>query len=199
MFCPRCGNQAPDSSQFCSKCGSAVERLALNPPRRREPRRFRPGPWIVLGAAVLAGMWLAGFLRSQSTHSAAPVSHDIVRAPHRESIVNSSITLGAGSSRYYKFVVPETATQAYVDGNFSTGGGFGNTVQVVVIDRDSFAKFKSGNAPETYYNSGMMSRNSINALLPSPGTYYLVCNNPNGFSQAAPKSVEIDAVLHYMN
>jgi len=199
MFCPRCGNQTPDSSEFCSKCGSAVERLSLNPPKRSQAKRLGLGPWIVLAVAVLAGMWLAAFLRSHTTHSAAPVSSEIVRAPHKESVLNSSVTVGAGSFKYYKLVVPETATQAYVDGNFSTAGGFGSAVQVFVVDRDSFVKFKNGTAPDTFYNSGMVSQNNINALLPSPGTYYLVCNNPNGVSLATSKSIEINAVLHYMN
>lgn len=200
MFCPRCGQQASDSSQFCSKCGAAVELLSLNPPNRRQPKRLQLGPWIFLAVSVAGGVWLAGFIRSHIAHSAPlPVSREVVRAPHRESILNSSIRVGAGSSSYYKLVVPENATQAYVDGDFSTAGGFGSAVQVLVVDRDSFAKFRNGTAPDTLYNSGMASQSSIHALLPGPGTYYLVCSNPNRVSPGAPTSIEVNAVLHYMN
>ena len=47
------------------------------------------------------------------------------------------------------------------------------------------------------FNSGKVTQNTINALLPGPGTYYLVCNNR--FGLLAPKAVEINAILHYVN
>ena len=177
-----------------------MERLALNAPKRGEPQRFRLGPWIFLAALVAGGVWVAGFIRSHVAHSAAlPVEREIVRAPHRESILNSSITIGAGGFQYYKVIVPESATQGYVDGSFSTAGGFGRAVQVLVVDRDSFAKFRKGIAPDSFYSSGVVSQGDIHALLPSPGTYYLVCRNASRVSPGSPTSVEVDAVLHYMN
>jgi hypothetical protein len=197
MLCPSCGTQLPASSEFCSQCGSSVERLLLNPPRRREPSKFHLSNWVALAVFLAAAYWLVGFIRSHMAYSAPmPVSHEIAKARHTEGVVNSSVTVGAGNFTSYKFVVPDSAAQAYVDGDFSVNGGFGNTVQVFVADRDSFLKFKGGETSDTFYNSGMMSQNSIRAPLPGPGTYYLVCSNRSSLSAA--KTVELNAVLHYM-
>ena len=199
MFCPACGKQSPDSAEFCSKCGSAIERLMMNAPVRSKPqkKRIHLGGWIALGFLVMAVAWVASFLNSHVTRSApVAVSHAVVRAPRAESIENSSIHVDAGSFRYYKIVVPEGATQPYVDGHFSASGGYANAIQIFVSDTDAFVNFKNGHPSETYFNSGMVTQNEINAILPGPGTYYLVCNNR--FSLQSSKSVEIDAVLHYM-
>jgi hypothetical protein len=199
MFCPACGKQSPDSAEFCSKCGSAIERLMMNAPVRSKPqkKRIHLGGWIALGFLVMAVAWVASFLNSHVTRSApVAVSHAVVRAPRAESIENSSIHVDAGSFRYYKIVVPEGATQPYVDGHFSASGGYANAIQIFVGDTDAFVNFKNGHPSETYFNSGMVTQNEINAILPGPGTYYLVCNNR--FSLQSSKSVEIDAVLHYM-
>jgi len=200
MFCPACGKQSPDSAEFCSKCGSSIERLIMNAPVRSKPKkkRMQLGGWIALALFLLAVYCGYSFINAHITRSApAPVSHEAVRTPHAESIENSSIHVDAGSFRYYKIVVPEGATQPYVDGHFSASGGYANAIQIFVGDTDAFVNFKNGHPSETYFNSGMVTQNSINAILPGPGTYYLVCNNR--FSLQSPKSVELDAVLHYMN
>jgi hypothetical protein len=199
MFCPACGKQSPDSATFCSKCGSSIERLIMNPPVRSKPqkKRMQLGGWIALVAFLLVVGWAVNFINGHVTRSAPmPVSHEIVRTPRAESIENSSINVDAGSFRYYKIVVPEGATQPYVDGHFSASGGYANAIQIFVGDTDAFVNFKNGHPSETYFNSGMVTQNTINAILPGPGTYYLVCNNR--FSLQSGKSVELEAVLHYM-
>jgi hypothetical protein len=202
MFCPACGKQSPDSAEFCSKCGSAIERLMMNPPVRSKPKkkRLRLGGWIALALFLLAVYWGYAFInahRANTVPAPAPVSHEIVRAPRAESIENSTIHVDAGSFRYYKIVVPAGATQPYVDGHFSANGGYANAIQVFLGDTDAFVNFKNGHPSDTYFNSGMVTQNSIHVILPGPGTYYLVCNNR--FSLQASKSVELEAVLHYMN
>jgi plastocyanin len=199
MFCPACGKQSPDSAEFCSKCGCSIERVTLNPPVRNKPRRrLHLGGWLSLVVFLVAVGWFVSFINSHITHSAAPPAAPAnMKAPRLETIASQSITVGAGSFTYYKIVVPEGAAQPYVDGHFTASGGFGNAIQIFVGDTDAFVNFKNGHSSETYFNSGMVTQNSINAILPGPGTYYLVCNNR--FSLQASKSVELDAVLHYMN
>jgi hypothetical protein len=199
MFCPQCGKQIPDDSQFCSKCGRSIASLMLPAAPRRPAKPFPVGRWVLLAVLAVAVAWVVGFANFHTTNSSPPVpaAPAIVRAPRTETIANTSTTVGAGSFTYYKFVVPPTATQPSVEGHFSATGGFGNDIQVLVVNEDSFVNFQNGHPSEAYFNSGKVTQNSINALLPGPGAYYVVCNNR--FGLLAPKAVEIDALLHYMN
>jgi zinc-ribbon domain len=197
MFCPKCGKQLPDDSQFCSKCGRAMEKLLLPAAARPLSKPSHTGWWILLTVLVLA-VGCVIFL-NRTTHSSPPIPAPppVVRMLRTETIANTAITVGAGSFNYYKFDVPATATQASVDGHFSATGGFGNDIQVFVVNEDSFVNFQNGHPSDAYFNSGKVTQNSINALLPGPGTYYLVCNNR--FGLLAPKAVELSAILHYVN
>jgi hypothetical protein len=197
MFCPQCGKQLPEDSRFCSKCGRAIEKLLLPAAARPLSKPSHTGSWILLTVVVLA---VGGvILLSRTTHSSPPVpaTPPVVRMLRTETIANTTISVGAGSFNYYKFVVPATATEASVDGHFSATGGFGNDIQVFVVNADSFVNFQNGHPSDAYFNSGKVTQNTINALLPGPGTYYLVCNNR--FGLLAPKAVEINAILHYVN
>jgi predicted nucleic acid-binding Zn ribbon protein len=196
MFCPQCGKQLPDNSQFCSKCGRAIEKLLL-PAARPRSKPSHTGRWILLTVLVLAVGCVIFLNRTTQSSPPIPAAPPVVRILRTETIANTAITVGAGSFYDYKFVVPPTATQAYVDGHFSAAGGFGNDIQVFVVNQDSFVNFQNGHASDAYFNSGKVTQNTINALLPGPGTYYLVCNNR--FGLLAPKAVEINAILHYVN
>jgi hypothetical protein len=197
MFCPQCGKQLPDDSRFCSKCGRAIERLLLPAAARPLSKPSHTGRWMLLTVLVLA-VGCVIFL-NRTTHSSPPIpaAPPVARMLRTETIANTAMTVGAGSFNYYKFVVPATAAQASVDGHFSATGGFGNDIQVFVVNEDSFVNFQNGHPSDAYFNSGKVTQNTINALLPGPGTYYLVCNNR--FGLLAPKAVEIDAILHYVN
>jgi predicted nucleic acid-binding Zn ribbon protein len=196
MFCPQCGKQLPDNSQFCSKCGRAIEKLLL-PAARPRSKPSHTGRWILLTVLVLAVGCVIFLNRTTQSSPPIPAAPPVVRILRTETIANTAITVGAGSFNDYRFVVPPTATQAYVDGHFSAAGGFGNDIQVFVVNQDSFVNFQNGHASDAYFNSGKVTQNTINALLPGPGTYYLVCNNR--FGLLAPKAVEINAILHYVN
>jgi hypothetical protein len=195
MFCPQCGKQLPEDAQFCSKCGRAIEKLLLPAAARPLSKPSHTGSWILLTVLAVGGV----IFLSRTTQSSPPVpaTPPVVRMLRTETIANTAISVGAGSFNYYKFVVPATATEASVDGHFSATGGFGNDIQVFVVNADSFVNFQNGHPSDAYFNSGKVTQNTINALLPGPGTYYLVCNNR--FGLLAPKAVEINAVLHYVN
>lgn len=197
MFCPQCGKQLPEHSQFCSRCGGAIEKLLLPAAARPLSKPSHTGRWVLLTLLIVA-VGSVIFL-NRTTHSSPPMPAvpPVVRMLRTETIANTAITVGAGGFHYYKFVVPATATQASVDGHFSATGGFGNDIQVFVANEDSFVNFQNGHPSDAYFNSGKVTENTINALLPGPGTYYLVCNNR--FGLLAPKAVEIDAILHYVN
>ena len=46
MFCPKCGNQMPNDSRFCSQCGSAVnpQPTSQQPPFPEETPFFQQAP-----------------------------------------------------------------------------------------------------------------------------------------------------------
>ena len=196
MFCPQCGKQLPDDSQFCSKSGRAIEKLLLPAAAGPLSEPSHAGSWILVTVLVLAVGCVIFLNRTTQSSPPIPAARPVARMLRTETIANSAITVSAGSFNYYKFVVPETATQASVDGHFSATGGFGNDIQVFVVNEDSFVNFQNGHPSDAYFNSGKVTQNTINALLPGPGTYYLVCNNR--FGLLAPKAVEISATLHYV-
>jgi hypothetical protein len=113
-------------------------------------------------------------------------------------ITSTAFTVGAGSSSYFRFSVPATATNVFVDGHFAATGGASNDIEVYVLNANEFVDFQNHHQTATFYGSQRETQNSISAVLPSgAGTYYLVFNN--GFSLLTAKAVQASAVLHYTN
>lgn len=38
VYCARCGNQNPDNSEFCNKCGASLRAPMVNMPKQRDDR-----------------------------------------------------------------------------------------------------------------------------------------------------------------
>ena len=38
VYCARCGNQNPDNSEFCNKCGASLKAPMMGMPRQRDDR-----------------------------------------------------------------------------------------------------------------------------------------------------------------
>jgi len=72
MFCPRCGAELPDDSQFCRKCGQSLTALSATRRTAAKPRLL-----IALSVGVivlLALVWFASDLRRKVTPSHQPQS-----------------------------------------------------------------------------------------------------------------------------
>ena len=199
MFCPKCGKELPDDAQFCVKCGHGIgtaSAASAAPPIKSS----RAGMWMLGALLALALVWfLWNVMNRPAVNNGMRVSPlpNLVSLPRTMPITNGAITVRAAGYLYYKFSVPASATNVFVDGHFSATGGTGNDIEVVIVNEDNFANFQNHHDAQTYYNSGKATQNSIQAVLPAGGTYYLVFNN--GFSLLTPKAVAADATLHYTN
>lgn len=206
MFCAKCGKELPDDAQFCIKCGHPLSATVL--PTSPAPAPKREVKWGQVAAVLGALIVIVVIVVSLSTGAPSTSSNSSFRStvpsvtvprvmpsPHTQLIANGAITIRAASYSYYKFFVPSGATNAVVNGRFTATGGIGNDIEVYVLTEDGFVNFSNGHQTPTYYNSGKATQDSIRAVLPGSGTYYLVFNN--NFSLITPKAVQLEAILQY--
>lgn len=154
--------------------------------------------WVLLAILALVLYWgWENAERHADNPSALPssLSQTILPIHHTLIITNTAISVSALAYSYCKFTVPPGATNISVDGHFAATGGSGNDIEVYILNQDSFVNFQNHHDSPTYYNSGEVTQNEINAVLPGAGTYYLVLNN--NFSLITPKAVQVSATLHY--
>jgi hypothetical protein len=158
---------------------------------------------IVLGIVVIvviAGtfLWFMNPARSSSHSSDSSGSQAVpIREPQVMSVVDTAFTLNAAQGMNWHFNVPANATDVRLEGTFTASGGTGNDVEVYVLNDDEFVNWRSGNKVNALYNSGRMTRGTLNTVLPAgAGTYHLVFNNK--FSLFTPKAVSASIRLRYM-
>jgi hypothetical protein len=207
VFCPRCGVELPDDSQFCRKCGN---KFGAKLP-------VRTGYVVALLLVLFAAFVLVTyFIRSdvkatqqQQKVSVAPsVPHELAspvpqEAPpppppqsHSQSIGNKAFTVRAGSFEGWAFVVPDFAKQVRVVGRFTAIGGARNDVEVYVLGKNEFTNWRNGNPTNTFYNSGRATVGDLNVALPDGfGEYHLVFSNK--FSLLTPKAIEFNGTMTY--
>lgn len=203
MFCTQCRTELPEGSQFCSKCGATQSvqsnSVAFKTGRVAGRRPFTAIVLVGLGAILLLVI-ARSLVRTNQTNSAnafVKQMASIAAQPHEQNIADQAITVKADGYAYYKFVVPSDATNVSVDGHFSASGGFGNDIEVYLLDEDGFANWQNRHSATSYYNSGRLTQGQIHARLAVAGSYYLVFNN--NFSLITPKAVQVLATLHYTN
>lgn len=202
MFCTQCRTELPEGSQFCSKCGTTTQSAQSNSVAFKTGRAVGRRPFAAI-VSVGLGIILLLVLARLSVHT-NPTNNAFLRQmasigaqPHEQQIVDQAFTVKADGYAYYKFAVPSDATNVGVEGNFSASGGFGNDIEVYLLDEDGFANWQNHHAVTPYYNSGRLTQGQIHASLAVAGSYYLVFNN--NFSLITPKAVQVLAVLHYTN
>jgi len=131
----------------------------------------------------------------RKTASVSAAEHPQPRT-YSVNLTNGAATISAASSTWYKFVVPENASGAAVNGHFAATGGTGNDIECYILDEDGFANFKNGHPANTYFNSGKVTQAKIGTSPLAPGTYYIMLDNR--FSLFTPKAVQIEATLSYV-
>jgi hypothetical protein len=114
---------------------------------------------------------------------------------YTEDIVRGTITVNAGSYKYYQFTIPSRAFNIRVEGGIIASGGRGNDITMYIMDSTNFVNWQNGRGASAYYSSGQVTRVGFAFTLPSGGTYYLVIDNT--FSITSQKNVEIQATLTY--
>ncbi len=212
LACTNCGANLPEGSQFCLKCGQAIqdtepgaaievpEAVVLSartlprapawqgPQQRKRPRNF---VWLPLLILPLAVWWAAS-----SDMPAAQQVRNLFTTSETEAVIPATFSVSPHSFAAYKFTVPASASNVFLGGQFKATGGPANDIEVHVLADAAFAAWQSGYSTSTYYSSGRVSQGEINAALPpGAGSYYIVFNNK--FSPRIAKAVQSDVNLRY--
>lgn len=107
-------------------------------------------------------------------------------------LFQQSVVVPPGKMASLQFTVPGDWSTGHVIGHFSTAGGGGNDIQVVVTDSDGYANYINGHQARVWYDSGKVTADSFDLRL-APGLYYLIFNN--AFSVVSNKAVTLDVQM----
>ena len=220
MFCPKCGSEHPDDSQFCRKCGQGLASptssgvsvgagAAVAPARIQEVNPQEPpkpsSRWkrIPLFLLVLVIVLLVSYSlhnsasRESASHDSASHTQQPAKQQHFITVNNPNLHVNALAFNYFKLDVPSGATNARLRGNFTASGGFTNDIEVYVLSTDDFVNWQNRHAAKSFYSSGTVTVGTLDVNLPADaGTYYLVFNNR--FSLLTLRNVNVDAALTYV-
>ena len=221
MFCPKCGMESQDDSQFCRKCGTGLAATSNTPaamPEKVKQPAVRPA--FILG--VLLVLAVLGWLIDHAVHEqqqvraarAVPktaVERDVQNVSdfynntppqppqpqlHTVTIGKGALSVAALHYAFYTLSVPAGAQTVKVQGHFQATGGMGNDIEVFLLNEEQFTNWKNGHATPTYYNSGKIAVGDVQAGLPNDaGNYYLVFNNNS--SALTAKAVEFSGTMTY--
>lgn len=211
MFCPKCGVEQSDDSQFCRKCGVAQITVATSggaaaavaparSPMVEETNEASKNALKWVGSTLLV-LFVCGLVWFYHSSNSAPVAPPQSPAPvpqlHTLSMPKDAFTVRQLAFNYYRFVVPAGAFNVAMKGHFTATGGAHNDIEVAVLNEDEFVNWRNGHAPtNALYNSGRVTQDTINvALSNDAATYYLIFNNR--FSLISPKAVEANVNLTY--
>jgi hypothetical protein len=155
---------------------------------------------------------------ANSESPSAQQVQEFVRWSHAQTIVDSSASLNSRGFSFTKFTVPQGALNVSITGEFSaTAASPGDSngkkvekagnrgkdsdevrdpgIEVFVLTDAAFAVWSSGYATPTLYESGPITRATINAPLPAgAGVYHLVFSNKNS---SRAKTVDATVLLRY--
>jgi len=195
MYCPKCGKEIPDGSQFCLQCGGDL--------RRKQSVSTLAGLSIAAIALLVVFALIVGILvfayvnnesskrEAQSSASRPVIAQDNpVRKPERVSLVDKTFPVAA--QRYVYYTLPLKADLSHITGHFTAQGG-SNDIEVLVFDQNGFTNFSNGHSARRYYASdGYVTTGSIDLRL-RPGTYYLVFSNARSVLTNKVVTAKIDA------
>jgi hypothetical protein len=210
MYCPKCGVETPDDSQFCRKCGqglsvvasptgagaaAAPARIPEPKPQEKPKRKLVRTPYAIAGVLLLLFV-IYGYNASQRANpnpNASPIDR-IAKQQHTTTMSNPNIDIKPLSFHYYKLDVPAGATSVLLHGDFTASGGLTNDIEVFVFPENDFVNWQNGHNAKTFYQSGKVTVGTVNVNLPA-GTFYLVFSNKS--SLLTQRNVRVDATLTY--
>jgi hypothetical protein len=101
-------------------------------------------------------------------------------------ISNGTIQVPLRSYTFYHFSAPNGSSTARVTGNFTMEGN-GSNLRIYLLDEVNFSNWKDGHQFNSYYDSGNNTIGTIDVIVPSGQTLYLIYDNT--FSHVQSKAV----------
>lgn len=200
MFCPKCGKELPDDSQFCLKCGQPTTAAAAVPrPKSTVNSSHIVGGilvGIVLAIAIAFFMIRMGGTPVSNPSSPAPVaflSPAPVLVPATQNLFTGQITVRPGGYASNTFTVQPGMLNFHVVGQFNASGGLGNDIQVVLADPNQFQDWINGHPATVFYSTNKETTEHFDIGPLGPGQYIFAFSNK--FSIFAQKQVftQVDA------
>jgi hypothetical protein len=158
----------------------------------------------IFGGSILVLIFLVGVIwwavkssDRATTTSGFPQQTTQVPPPqlHRITIGSGALTVRATGYAYYTLTVPSGASNVRLQGRFTASGGSGNDIEVFLLSDTQYINWQNGHSTYTLYNSGKVTTDNVDAVLPDAGTYYLIFNNR--FSLLTPKAIDENLALTY--
>lgn len=181
MFCPKCGKELPDGSQFCLKCGHAISANTIAE-GSAQPSRKKSGVSAlgVVGIVLLILLFVMLWVRNTAT----PITRRAIIAPAVVPMTNQLFTgqtiVKAGGSVMNTFTVEPGMQNFHVVGHFNASGGLTNDIQAVLTDEDDFQNWINGHEAKTYYSSGLITTGKLDVGALAPGRYVMAFSNKPG-------------------
>jgi len=92
------------------------------------------------------------------------------------SVSNGTIQVPSRSYTFYHFSAPNGSSTARVMGNFASEGN-GSNLRIYLLDEGNFTNWKDGHQISSYYDSGNKTIGTIDVIVPSGQTLYLIYDN----------------------
>jgi len=181
MRCPNCDSENSDSAKFCKKCGTPLEKKAINHANMINSMNNKSGSdnttkyiiiALVVVAIVLAGTfaYIYGFGNNQSNVAPQQVNNDT------QEVAESNEPAQAQTTQPSQ---PQTTAMSILGGSFSTGGGLedktyasifvgpehaGEKVKIQIFYSRDGSTLNNGNmVPKTVDSSGYIEVSSADS------------------------------------
>ena len=145
---------------------------------------------------VLILMTLAGggclFGRGSSSPSVPGQEH---RQPPVD-IATGPFDVAARAFKPFKIVVPAGVKNARIEGKFSASGGWGDDIEVTLLEETQFLNWQNRHKFLPLYQSGRITADRIRVSLPADAATYVMVFN-NRFSLMSSKGVVAEVKLLY--
>src|ERR1700683_4224701 len=178
MFCPKCGKELPDDSQFCLKCGQPTTAAASVPKAKSRVTTSHILGGITIGIFLAIAIWffmirLSGMPGSNSSSPVSFISSPPapVLVPATQNLFTGQITVKPGEYVTNTFNVEPGMLNFHVDGQFSASGGLGNDIQVVLADPNQFQDWINGHQATVFYSTNKETSENFDMGPLGPGQY----------------------------